>query len=122
MSSVVVAYGDSATRCNDCGGIFCRKKTLELLQKLWVMWPSSDPRTIDTGTTDIGREWNALAEVSCPSCDSPMLRTAVPEQPHIEIERCPACEGVFFDAGELTDLRYVTLVDFIRKLLHSRKR
>jgi NAD-dependent SIR2 family protein deacetylase len=86
------------------------------------MWPRSDPRTIDTGASGVGREWNALADVSCPSCGSSMVRTVVPEQPHIEIERCPACEGVFFDAGELTDLRYVTLVDFIRKLRRPRQR
>jgi len=121
MCSVVAAYGEDATRCDDCGGIFCHRKTLEQLQKLWVMWPRSDPRSIDTGATHVGRKWNTLVDISCPSCAASMVRTAVPEQPHIEIESCPACGSVFFDAGELTDLRHVTLVDFIRKLLRPRE-
>ena len=35
-------------------------------------------------------------------------------QTHIWFEACPECGGMFFDAGEFTDLKYDTLMDRIR--------
>jgi len=46
-----------------------------------------------------------------------MTPISVPDQPHIWLEQCPACEGVFFDAGEFTDLRYHTVADWARDFL-----
>jgi Zn-finger nucleic acid-binding protein len=39
------------------------------------------------------------------------------EQTHITLDICPACTGVILDAGELTDLKSVTLMDHVRRLL-----
>jgi Zn-finger nucleic acid-binding protein len=39
------------------------------------------------------------------------------DQTHIILDICPACDGVFLDAGELTDIKNVTLMDHVRRLL-----
>jgi Zn-finger nucleic acid-binding protein len=40
-----------------------------------------------------------------------------PAQKHVGFERCPQCQGAFFDAGELEDLRDFTLGERIRAFL-----
>jgi Zn-finger nucleic acid-binding protein len=37
------------------------------------------------------------------------------DQPHIWIENCAVCGGIFFDAGELTDLKEKTLSDWFKR-------
>jgi Zn-finger nucleic acid-binding protein len=39
------------------------------------------------------------------------------EQGHITLDVCGACDGVFLDAGELTDIKNITLMDHVRRLL-----
>ena len=38
-------------------------------------------------------------------------------QEHIRLDRCDPCRLTFFDAGEMTDLRYDTLADTVRALV-----
>ena len=38
-------------------------------------------------------------------------------QKHIWFERCGQCEGMWFDAGEFSDLKYDTLMDRLRDYL-----
>ena len=46
-----------------------------------------------------------------------MEPTYDPEQIHIWYEVCANCDGIWLDAGELTDLKYQTLMDRIKGLL-----
>lgn len=46
-----------------------------------------------------------------------MSRLVDPEQTHIWFEKCDACQGSFFDAGELTDLATVSVSDFFRRFV-----
>ena len=40
----------------------------------------------------------------CPACDRKMWRVDLPTTPAIEIDRCPAMHGLWFDKGELQDV------------------
>jgi Zn-finger nucleic acid-binding protein len=46
-----------------------------------------------------------------------MKRVQDSEQVHITMDSCSACDGVFLDAGELTDMKSLTLMDHVRRLL-----
>lgn len=37
----------------------------------------------------------------CPCCDIPLKTVRVSLEPHVQIERCDRCHGLFFDPGEL---------------------
>jgi Zn-finger nucleic acid-binding protein len=39
------------------------------------------------------------------------------EQSHITLDSCSNCSSVFLDAGELTDMKSLTLMDHVRRLL-----
>jgi Zn-finger nucleic acid-binding protein len=43
-----------------------------------------------------------------------MVKLSIPEQPHIHVEQCSICGGVFFDAGEFTDYQHFTLAERIK--------
>jgi Zn-finger nucleic acid-binding protein len=68
MSAVTAAYGEEADRCESCGGIFFRKRTLALLQKWWVRWPRSATQSLDTWDASVGRRLDAIGNIPCPAC------------------------------------------------------
>ena len=96
MSSVVAAYGESAEYCDVCGGIFCRERTLEWLQRRWLLWPSSDARTMDAADQDPSHDLDEVDGARCPSCATEMVRSAIVQRPRIVVDRCSKCGGAFF--------------------------
>lgn len=52
----------------------------------------------------------------CPKDRQPLFRMLVAGQPHIAIETCGHCHGVFFDAGEFTDFKEETFGERLRFL------
>ena len=117
MSEVGASYGETVHRCETCKGLFVGEEALALMQREWFLWPASDSGRVDSGNPAIGRQYDAVVRVDCPACGSRMSAISPPDQPHIWLERCSNCKGVFFDAGELTDLRYKTLADWVRDFL-----
>ena len=69
---------------------------------------------LDSGDPRIGATFDKLADVRCPEDGTPMENTSDEQQPHVRYESCPQCSGLFFDAGEFTDLKYDSLMDRIR--------
>jgi uncharacterized protein len=114
MAPVAAPYGATVERCGACAAIVCNDHALTMLQRQWFLWPESDPRSLDVGSVAEGRRWNALREVACPSCAKPMVTVTAPGQEHIDLERCAPCGLTLFDAGEMTDLRYRTMADWVR--------
>jgi uncharacterized protein len=95
-------------QCNNCGGLwFSALKAEELVE-------IEGASQIDTGNLKVGSKLNKLSKTSCPACNIPMLPVHDVEQPHIQLESCPACHGTFFDAGEFKDFCKETLFDHIR--------
>jgi hypothetical protein len=72
---------------------------------------------LDTGSPTEGARYNDVLDVSCPSCGAGMDRVQDEDQTHIILDICSSCDGVFLDAGELTDIKNITLMDHVRRLL-----
>ena len=121
MSKARAAYGDTVDRCDHCHGLFVNESALEKLQREWFLWPKADFRQLDSGNSGLGRPLDDIGDIHCPACGSQMSAISVRDQTHIWLEQCSACNGVFFDAGELTDLRYKTIVDRVRDLWKGKR-
>ena len=99
-------------RCIGCGGLYCERSVLEQMRDEWLI-----DTVLDTGCAAEGAKLNEIADIPCPGCGTTMDRVQDAEQTHIILDACPSCEGVFLDAGELTDMKHVTLMDHVRRLL-----
>jgi len=117
MLEIPAAFAASVHRCENCHGIACEDESLSALQRQWFLWPRHDPRDIDSGAAREGRRWNEMTDVDCPSCGARMRAIQAEGQEHIRLDRCDPCGLTFFDAGEMTDLRYDTLADSVRGLI-----
>jgi Zn-finger nucleic acid-binding protein len=111
-------YGRKITvhRCTDCGGLFCKPQVLVEMKKEWMA-----DAVLDTGDRKLGEAFNKLDNIDCPECGTRMNKAMDERQTHIWFEQCPACEGMFFDAGEFSDLKYDTFMDRVRGLLRGKR-
>ena len=112
MESVDFGTDISVARCIGCGGLYCEKDTLMQLRTEWLA-----DTVLDTGSAAAGAKSNEIRDIPCPRCSTTMDHIRDSEQSHITLDVCPTCEGVFLDAGELTDMKSVTLMDHVRRLL-----
>jgi uncharacterized protein len=112
LESVDFGTDISVMRCDSCHGLFSNTATLEKMREQWL----SDT-VLDTGSAAVGARNNALQDIQCPGCHTIMERVEDIDQSHIQLDLCPSCDGVFLDAGELTDMKHVTLMDHIKRLL-----
>ncbi len=117
MTGVLATDGKTVDRCAGCHGLFVSRNALQLLERNWFLWPESDSHNVDSGDPVVGKRFDEIGKIDCPACGSGMTPISAPDQPHIWLEQCRACQGVFFDAGELTDLRYHTMADWVRDFL-----
>jgi hypothetical protein len=76
---------------------------------------------LDSGNAKLGQQLNELSDIQCPECGVEMEKVADPQQTHIWFESCSQCEGMFFDAGEFSDLKYDTVIDRIRDFVTGRR-
>ena len=111
---VPIEYGTEikVLRCTGCRGLFCKRQALEQMRDEWLI-----DTVLDTGSATDGAKYNEIKDIPCPGCNSTMDHVQDNEQAHITLDICPDCDGVFLDAGELTDMKTVTLMDHVRRLL-----
>ena len=109
-----VEYGTEikVSRCSGCAGLFCDRRMLELMRGEWLV-----DSVLDTGSAAEGARNNQIEDIPCPGCGTTMARLSDKEQSQVILDACPNCDGVFLDAGELSDLKSVTLMDYLRRLL-----
>ena len=112
METVKFGADIKVARCTGCGGLFCNAQTLQKLRDEWI----SDA-VLDKGSAALGARHNAMLDIACPECGTRMDRVRDHEQSHITLDNCSSCNGVFLDAGELTDMKSLTLMDQVRRLL-----
>jgi Zn-finger nucleic acid-binding protein len=106
-----VAFKDvEVDRCTLCKGLWFDSFEAEQLKNL------KGSEEIDTGDPEVGKVFNRDDRASCPRCGTNMIRMVDPQQPHIWLESCTVCHGVFFDAGEFRDFKNYTVLDFFRGL------
>ncbi|GAB4461248.1 MAG: hypothetical protein OHK0029_26280 [Armatimonadaceae bacterium] len=101
-------------RCPQCLGIWFDLQEHETLRAL----PGSElpgSERIDTGAAGAVVTEDSQ-QLDCPRCRARMYTTRDPEQTHLVFEKCSVCYGVFFDAGEFTDFKQVTILERIRSL------
>ncbi len=99
-------------RCSQCHGIWCHSTDLGALEDI----PMID--ILDDGDRKVGALYNRIVDIDCPNCGTAMANNTVPNQPHISVETCATCTGVFLDAGELRDAKHHTLGDWFRRFKH----
>lgn len=112
METVEFGTDIKVSRCTGCGGLFCKSSTLQQLRDEWI----SDT-VLDRGSAALGAKHNSMLDIDCPGCGARMGRARDQEQSHITLDTCSSCDGVFLDAGELTDMKSLTLMDQVRRLL-----
>lgn len=112
METVEFGTDIKVMRCTGCSGLFCKAHTLQQLREEWL----SDS-VLDTGSPALGAKHNEKRNIACPDCGATMARVSDSEQVHITLDSCADCESVFLDAGELTDMKSLTLMDHVRRLL-----
>ncbi len=97
-------------RCPRCGGLWFDVEEHERLRRV----EGSETVDVAAGATRTSSREQVL---DCPRCHTRMVSTHVPDQPHIVVETCPVCYGLFFDAGEFADLKHMTLRELLRHWL-----
>ena len=112
MEAVEFGTNLKVMRCTGCSGLFCKWQTLQQLREEWLA-----DTVLDKGSAAIGAKHNEQLDIPCPECGTTMNRVKDQQQKHITLDSCGNCDGVFLDAGELTDMKSVTLMDHVRRLL-----
>ena len=102
--------GIEVDRCKECKGIWFDFLEHEKLKEL------QGSESIDIGNPKKGKEYNKTDKIDCPICRTQMIKMVDNQQPHIWYESCSSCNGVFFDAGEFTDFKELTIADFFKSL------
>jgi uncharacterized protein len=105
----------SLNRCANCQGLFVKPDVLMEMKQEWMS------EVLDMGDRAVGRKLNAVDDIDCPECGTHMDKVSDPKQTHIWYEACPNCDGMFFDAGEFTDLKHDTVLDRLRDLIRGRR-
>ena len=110
------AYGHKirVQRCENCHGLFCKSDMLEEMLDEWMA------EILDCGSKKIGKEFDKIDDIECPECHVKMDKIFDLKQTHIWLESCNQCGGIFFDAWEFTDLKYLTILDFFRDVLKGK--
>jgi len=81
-------------QCVGCGGLWFDALEAEELSGI------RGAATIDTGNLSQGEQMNKKWETSCPVCSVSMRVVHDLKYPEIQLDSCPSCHGLFFDAGE----------------------
>jgi Zn-finger nucleic acid-binding protein len=109
MEAVRYGAGDRVVhRCTACHGLWFKPVDLTRLRNTYKA------EIIDAGSTRKGKELNKVEDIDCPECGKQMSKVSDDDQTHIWYESCPDGHGVYFDAGELTDLSQDTFMDTIK--------
>ena len=84
-------------RCDKCHGLFFDHLETEILRSVQVA------ASIEIDDKFVGARLNEILDVACPKCQTKMEHVLHTDPFEIKFERCPACKGIYFDAGEFRD-------------------
>ncbi len=105
----VIYESIEADRCLECKGLWLDAEVVNALIHM------QGSELVDSGDRSIGRLMNEKREIYCPLCGVLMNHLADPDNPDVEYEKCPACNGMFLDAGELSSLKGESFLNFVKK-------
>jgi Zn-finger nucleic acid-binding protein len=112
----IVYEGVEVDRCTSCKGLWFDSGEEEVLRG----GPGAE--SVDVGDARAGARLNEVDRYSCPRCSGGMVRMVDAKQSHVWYEKCGACGGSFFDAGEFRDLSEQTISDFFKTLFSPERR
>lgn len=95
-------------RCTQCHGLFFDRREADRLKV------TKGSEAIDIGDVEVGRTHSVNDRIRCPRDTTRMVPIVDTQQPHIHIETCPVCNGMFFDAGEFTDWKSESFLDTLK--------
>lgn len=98
-------------RCSSCHGLWFDAGELSKVRR------KEFAEILDVGDAASGKQQNEIEDYRCPRCAGSMKRVVDSKQTHIRFEQCDACQGSFFDAGELTDLATLSISDLFRRFV-----
>lgn len=101
-------------RCPSCGGVWLDAGELEGVRRAMLDHSVTLDALDGLGTSEPSERPQPLL---CPRDRSRLSVHRDPKQKHIEFDSCTKCGGLFFDAGELSDLSEFTLGERVRSLL-----
>ena len=108
-----VKHGDvEFDRCRGCHGLWFDAFEHEALKAT----PGSE--VVDPEPKKAGGKAIAGTKI-CPRCEVKMIDMVIATQPHIAVESCAVCHGVYFDAGEFGDFREETLEETWRAIARA---
>src|SRR5947209_2560949 len=105
-------------RCGTCEGLWFDLREQEHLKEE----VADSAHVLDCAPAEKGKSFNNIRNYNCPGCGGAMVKLAIPEQPHIQIEQCAVCHGAFFDAGEFTDYTHFTLAERVKLIFSTFKK
>jgi Zn-finger nucleic acid-binding protein len=86
-------------KCPSCGGTYVDEGAFEAIQRR---------REARVTGTDVPKMQPGPEEpVRCPRCDLEMLKIPYTEGADITVDKCPSCQGYWFDVGELEAVQVV---------------
>jgi Zn-finger nucleic acid-binding protein len=93
----ITGYLIALDQCPQCGGIWCDR---------WEMYPLTAVAAVQLDSVDLETLRQAVgaapAQLECPRCRARMLRFHdASVTADARIERCPNCDGMWFNRGEL---------------------
>lgn len=110
-----IAHGEVLIdRCTHCHGLWF---DADEAHQLKVM---KESEALDIGDPKEGWKWDSHADIHCPHCGKEMEKAADSKQKHIWYEVCHD-HGMFMDAGEFSDFKQESLLDFFRGLIKGHR-
>jgi len=106
--------GITIDRCTNCVGLWFDEDEASQLKDV------QGSEQLDTGDPVEGWKYNSRVDIDCPRCGRLMEKSSVPKQIHIWCEVCTE-HGMFLDAGEFTDFKHETPLDFFRGIIKGRR-
>lgn len=103
-------------KCDGCAGLLMSELAFEELRNTWLSESIVDPVPFP-----VGRAVDEITKIICPVCEAEMTTLVDPQQSHVCLDCCQSCELLYFDAGEFTDLKQLTLMDYIWSFLAKLK-
>jgi Zn-finger nucleic acid-binding protein len=94
-------------RCLRCRGVWFDLREEEHLKSM----PGSE--ALDVGLPEVGELYDEVRDYDCPRCETRLLKMVDAEK-DVRYESCSICHGLFFDAGELRELKEAKFVHFVQ--------
>jgi Zn-finger nucleic acid-binding protein len=107
-------------RCRDCGGIWFDSREAEQLKML------QGSEIVDNGNPAAGIQCDRSdKELNCPRCHAKMMQILDIDEYTLWYEKCPKCQGIWFDAGEFKKFKQnflpKSVLDLTRQVFRPKK-